>query len=132
MIVTPDSPSAVTASTLSAGSRSDRIRSTPSDADGLGDVGVIAGHHHDPFDTRAPEHADHARRVRADRVVQDEHPRHPAVGGDEDAGRALHRAPPPNVARTGGISRPRVTQGRLADGDLPAIDAAADPEPPSP
>ena len=109
IITTPSPRSASTDSTFSAGItlRQDAVDAERG-ADRLGDVGMVAGHHHDALDPGAPERSDHARRVGPDRIVDHQarprprrrHPRtrtrsrRASCGGGRRA-RVAAAAPPP-------------------------------------
>ncbi len=85
------------------------------DADRLGHVGMVPGHHHDAPDAGAAQRPDHPGRVRADRVVDHDRAGDLAVDGDEHAARSLQRRPAPDVARPRAASarrRPRTTPCR--------------------
>ena len=96
------------------------------DADGLGDVRVVAGHHHHAVDPRSPQDADHAGRVRANRVLQDDGAGDLAIDRDHHARRSLHRAAPPDIAS---LERERCSTrdpASLAEPYVPSVDAPAD------
>ena len=115
-----------TASTLSVGDRSASTASIPTAAPTIsGTRVVVARHHDDPGKARPTQASDGARRLRSDRVVQDQRP-----------------APRHRLARTHSSRRPAWSDAQLAgpgrqagaaanepgrpDGDVATVDEALD------